>query len=181
MPTTSVRAVIVTGEGSRSSAPEPISRQEAEVFGLRRASHWRTWPTSLVCAMAAGRLTPAHFRMPQAGDRRSEWTGRRHRGDHLAQLPMDIRLAATDARFGFSFACRGLVPEANASSAGVPAAAGRHLRRAGVVLQRPDGPGARGASSAAWSAPSIRPRTCWRPQQPWPMSSPTSPRQSPSP
>ena len=47
------------------------------------------------------------------------------------QLPMDMRLASTEARFGFVFARRGIVPEA-ASSWFLPRIVG-HQPRAGVV------------------------------------------------
>ena len=51
------------------------------------------------------------------------------------QLPMDIRMASTDARFGFVFARRGITPEA-ASTWFLPPP-GRHADGAGMVLHRP--------------------------------------------
>ena len=54
------------------------------------------------------------------------------------QLPMDVRLAADDARFGFVFARRGLVPEACCEL--VPAAGSWDLAGARMDLQRPGVP-----------------------------------------
>jgi enoyl-CoA hydratase/carnithine racemase len=58
-------------------------------------------------------------------------------------LPMDVRIASEDARFGFVFSQRGIVPEACSSF--FPAAPGRHPAGARLVLRGRGVPGLRGA------------------------------------
>ena len=63
------------------------------------------------------------------------------------QLPMDMRLASTAARFGFVFARRGITPRGRVVV--VPAAPGRHADGARVVHDRPRVRCRRGARARA--------------------------------
>ena len=73
-------------------------------------------------------------------------------------LPMDIRLAADTAKFGFVFAGRGIVPEARVEL--VPAAGRGHQPGARVVHDRPGCSRPTRRSPAAWCAACTRPTSC---------------------
>ena len=127
------KAVIVTGAGrgfcagadlsagantfDRDARPDPI-RQAARVGGVERDG--------------GGRLTLRIFDSlkPVIAAVNGPAVG----VGVTMQLAMDMRMASTEARFGFVFARRGITPEA-ASSWFLPA--GRSADGAGVVLHRP--------------------------------------------
>jgi enoyl-CoA hydratase/carnithine racemase len=75
------------------------------------------------------------------------------------QLPMDIRLASTDAKFGFVFARRGITPEA-ASSWFLPRLVGLQTALEWCYTGRVFSP--RRPSTRASSAPSTPPTSCSR-------------------
>ena len=91
-------------------------------------------------------------------------------------LPMDIRLASDQAKFGFVFARRGIVPEA-CSSWFLPRVVGISQRRR-VVLQRPGLPRRRGARGRAGAQRAPRRRTAGGRPRRSPARSPTTPRPS---
>jgi enoyl-CoA hydratase/carnithine racemase len=90
------------------------------------------------------------------------------------QLPMDMRLASTSARFGFVFARRGITLEAASSM--VPAAPGRHADGARVVHDRPRVRRRRGACARAGALACMRPTRCCRRRGRWRGRSPTTRR-----
>lgn len=84
-------------------------------------------------------------------------------------LPMDIRLAADDARMGFVFARRGIVPEA-CSSWFLPRLVGIAGRWSGWRPAECSAPGRH--STPAWCAPCILGTTCWTRRGRWRGRSP---------
>lgn len=91
------------------------------------------------------------------------------------QLPMDIRMASTAAKFGFVFARRGINPEA-ASSWFLPRLVGLQTALEWCYTGRVFD--AQEALDRAWSARCTSPTTCCRPPEPWPARSPTTPPRS---
>jgi hypothetical protein len=93
-------------------------------------------------------------------------------------LPMDVRLASTNARFGFVFARRGIVPEA-CSSWFLPRVVGisqaLEWTYSGRVFAADE------ASPGGWSAACSNPMRCCPPRMRSPARSPTTPPLSPSP
>jgi enoyl-CoA hydratase/carnithine racemase len=94
------------------------------------------------------------------------------------QLPMDIRLASTDARFGFVFARRGITPEA-ASSWFLPKVVGLQTALEWCYTGRVFSP--RRRSTRASSARCTRPTSSCPPPTPSRARSPTTPPRSRSP
>jgi len=90
-------------------------------------------------------------------------------------LPMDIRLAAPEARFGFVFARRGIVPEA-ASSWFLPRAVGISRAMSGWRPGACSAP--RKRSPPDWCAACIPPASCWTPPGPSRGRSPITPPRS---
>ena len=88
-------------------------------------------------------------------------------------LPMDIRLASENARFGFVFARRGIVPEA-CSSWFLPRVVG--ISQAAEWCYTGRVFPARRRSTAAWCAACTPPTSCSRRRGRWPRRSPTTPR-----
>ena len=95
------------------------------------------------------------------------------------QLAMDIRLASTEARYGFVFARRGL--NAGGGLVLVPAAPGRRRRRRWSGATPAASSRRRRRTRRAWCARCTRRTSCCRPPAPWPARSSTTPRRSPSP
>lgn len=79
-------------------------------------------------------------------------------------LPADVRIASEDAKFGFVFAARGLVPEA--ASSWFPATR-RPADRSAVDDRRQDGAGRRGARARTDLSRSCRRTRSSRPRSPW--------------
>jgi enoyl-CoA hydratase/carnithine racemase len=120
----SVRAVIVTGAGDRAFCAGADLSQGAKTFDYANRSDrgYNTPPTTAdgsvdVTHEAArdggGRVTLRIFnsKKPVIGAINGAAVGI----GATMQLPMDIRIASTSARFGFVFARRGIVPEAASS------------------------------------------------------------------
>ena len=87
-------------------------------------------------------------------------------------LPMDVRLASEEARMGFVFARRGIIPEA-CSSWFLPRVVGISQAMDGwppAAFSRP-----RRRSREVWSAASIHRGSCWGRRGRWRGRSPTTP------
>jgi len=91
------------------------------------------------------------------------------------QLPMDMRLASTQARFGFVFARRGITLEA-ASSWFLPGWSACRPRLSGVPPDACSAP--RKRLRTGWSVRCMRPRNCFPPPMRWQGRSPTIPPRS---
>ena len=92
-------------------------------------------------------------------------------------LPMDVRLASEEARMGFVFARRGIIPEA--CSELVPAARGGHQPGDGMGLDGPRLQRRRRPSRRASFGASTRPASCSAQLVRWPARSPRTRRPSP--
>jgi enoyl-CoA hydratase/carnithine racemase len=92
-------------------------------------------------------------------------------------LPFDVRIAADDARMGFVFARRGIVPEA-CSSWFLPRIVGIARAMSGSPPAGCSAP--RRRSRAGSSVASTRAASCSTPPTSWRARSPTTPRRSPS-
>ena len=119
-----VRAVIVTGAGRGFCAGADIA-SGAETFDHRDAGAAHRDAGGLLALRLYACLKPviAAINGPAVGVGAS------------MTLPMDIRLASTDARFGFVFARRGIVPE-SAASWFLPRAVGMQRAMEWVVTGR---------------------------------------------
>ena len=91
-------------------------------------------------------------------------------------LPMDVRLAADDARIGFVFARRGIVPEA-CSSWFLPRVVGISRAMEWVATGRVF-PAQEALDGGARAQPCTRPASCSTPPARWRARSPTTPRRS---
>jgi len=105
----SVRAVIVTGEGRAFCAGADLSGGEATFDHTQTDAH----KSGRVPRDGGGMVTLRIFRSqkPVIGAINGAAVG----VGATMTLPMDVRLAATSARFGFVFSRRGIVPEAASS------------------------------------------------------------------
>lgn len=118
-----VRAVIVTGEGRAFCAGADLGAGDATFDYAKRGGRWgEESPVRADGSMdwdhpgirdGGGRLTLRIFacKKPVIAAVNGPAVGI----GATMQLPMDFRLASTDARFGFVFARRGIVPEAASS------------------------------------------------------------------
>ncbi len=111
-----VRAVIVTGAGTRAFCAGADLSEGAKTFDYEaRASSGEIGRTSKedIQRDGGGRLTLRIFESlkPVIGAINGAAVG----VGATMQLPMDIRIASDNARFGFVFARRGIVPEACSS------------------------------------------------------------------
>jgi enoyl-CoA hydratase/carnithine racemase len=108
----SVRAVIVTGQGTRAfcAGADLTPDDGGHVFSANEAVETLSDPR---VRDGGGRLTLRMFQSqkPIIGAINGAAVG----VGATMQLPMDIRIASTTARFGFVFARRGIVPEAASS------------------------------------------------------------------
>ncbi len=111
----SVRAVIVTGAGRAFCAGADLSSAGGSTFDYasRRDALREETKVGDVYRDGGGLVTLRIFRSlkPVIGAINGAAVGI----GVTMQLPMDIRIASTDARFGFVFARRGIVPEAASS------------------------------------------------------------------
>lgn len=118
-----VRAIIVTGEGRAFCAGADLSAGGATFDYAQRGGKWGEGspvredgsvdPDHPGIRDGGGKLTLRifHAKKPVIGAINGPAVG----VGVTMQLPMDIRLASSDARFGFVFARRGIVPEAASS------------------------------------------------------------------
>jgi enoyl-CoA hydratase/carnithine racemase len=109
-----VRAVIVTGEGRAFCAGADLSKGEAAFDFASRPAAAQSWEVvNGVARDGGGQLALRIFQSlkPVIGAVNGAAVGV---GASLL-LPMDIRLASTEARFGFVFARRGMTPDGVAS------------------------------------------------------------------
>ena len=140
-----MRAIIVTGAGA-ASAPGPTSAAAAT---LRRAQREHRGRRSRATAAARFTLRVFDSTKPVIAAINGPAVG----VGATMTLPMDVRLAADDARLGFVFARRGIVPEA-CSSWFLPRVVGISRAMEWVATGRVSAP--RRPRGRAWCAASTR-------------------------
>lgn len=111
--TDTVRAVIVTGAGRAFCAGADLARGGADAFNYRKSGRFEEDGAPEVWRDGGGQVSLRLFKClkPVIAAVNGPAVG----VGITMQLPMDIRLASTTARFGFVFTRRGVVPEACSS------------------------------------------------------------------
>jgi enoyl-CoA hydratase/carnithine racemase len=102
-----VRAIVVTGAGKYFSAGADLSGRGGQTFSRPAAADGTEEPRSEL----AGHVTPSQLRTPVIAALNGSAVGM---GITLP-ISWDIRFAAADAKYGFVFSRRGLVPEAGST------------------------------------------------------------------
>jgi enoyl-CoA hydratase/carnithine racemase len=108
-----VRAIVVTGAGKYFSAGADLSRRGGQTFSRPAPADGPATPGNPVAPRSelAGHVTPSQLRTPVIAALNGSAVGM---GITLP-ISWDIRFAAADAKYGFVFPRRGLVPEAGST------------------------------------------------------------------